>query len=61
MARGYTAASYRRLVASLRRARPGLALSTDLIVGFPGETERDFRKTVELVEELRFSSVFAFK
>jgi len=61
MARGYTVGEYRRLVAALRRARPGLALSTDLIVGFPGETEDDFRRTLELVEETGFASLFAFK
>ena len=61
MGRGYTAASYRDLVAELRAARPDIALSTDLIVGFPGETEEDFRATVELVREIRFGSFFAFK
>jgi tRNA-2-methylthio-N6-dimethylallyladenosine synthase len=47
-------------VAQLRRARPGLALSTDIIVGFPGETEEDFQCTLELVREVRFASVYAF-
>ena len=61
MARGYTVESYRRLAGSLREARQDLALSTDLIVGFPGETEEDFRGTMDLVRELCFSSVFAFK
>ena len=61
MARGYTADEYRRLAGALRRARPDLALSTDLIVGFPGETEEEFQRTLELVAELRFASVFAFK
>ena len=61
MGRGYTAAAYRELVARLRQARPDLAISTDLIVGFPGETEDDFAATLGLVEELRFSSIFAFK
>jgi tRNA-2-methylthio-N6-dimethylallyladenosine synthase len=60
MGRGYTRAEYLDLVAQLRRARPGLALSTDLIVGFPGETEEDFRATLELVSEVRFASVYAF-
>jgi tRNA-2-methylthio-N6-dimethylallyladenosine synthase len=60
MGRGYTRAEYLDLVAQLRRARPGLALSTDLIVGFPGETEEDFRLTLELVREVRFASVYAF-
>ena len=61
MGRGYTAAEYRELVARLREVRPDLALSTDLIVGFPGETEEEFAATLRLVEELRFSSIFAFK
>lgn len=61
MGRGYTVEEYRALVADLRAARPDLALSTDLIVGFPGETEEDFQATRELVEETRFGSFFAFK
>jgi tRNA-2-methylthio-N6-dimethylallyladenosine synthase len=61
MARGYTVDAYRRLAAALRAARPDLALSTDLIVGFPGESEDDFQRTMDLVRELCFSSVFAFK
>ena len=61
MGRGYEVALYRELVVRLRDARPDLALSTDLIVGFPGETEDDFRETLRLVEETRFSQVFAFK
>jgi tRNA-2-methylthio-N6-dimethylallyladenosine synthase len=60
MGRGYTRAEYLELVAQLRRARPGLALSTDLIVGFPGETEEDFQATMALVSEVRFASVFLF-
>ncbi|HVR29701.1 MAG TPA: tRNA (N6-isopentenyl adenosine(37)-C2)-methylthiotransferase MiaB [Thermoanaerobaculia bacterium] len=61
MGRGYTAADYRRLAHSLRAARPGLALSTDVIVGFPGESDDDFVATLSLIEELRFACVFAFK
>ena len=61
MGRGYTRREYLDLVAQLRRARPDLALSTDLIVGFPGETEEDFERTLELVREVRFAVVFAFK
>jgi tRNA-2-methylthio-N6-dimethylallyladenosine synthase len=60
MGRGYTRAEYLDLVAQLRRARPGLALSTDIIVGFPGETEDDFQCTLELLREVRFASVYAF-
>ena len=61
MGRGYEMALYRELVGRLREARPDLALSTDLIVGFPGETEEDFQETLRLVEETRFSQVYAFK
>jgi tRNA-2-methylthio-N6-dimethylallyladenosine synthase len=61
MGRGYSRAEYLELVARLRAARPRLALSTDLIVGFPGETEEDFGQTLELVEAVRFASVYAFK
>ncbi|HEX9944057.1 MAG TPA: tRNA (N6-isopentenyl adenosine(37)-C2)-methylthiotransferase MiaB [Thermoanaerobaculia bacterium] len=61
MGRGYTRSEYLDLVAQLRRARPDLALSTDLIVGFPGETEDDFQQTLDLVREVRFAVVYAFK
>ena len=61
MGRGYTRDEYVALAAGLRRARPDLALSTDLIVGFPGETEEDFARTLELVREVGFSAVYAFK
>ena len=61
MGRGYTRTEYLDLVSQLRRARPDLALSTDLIVGFPGETEEDFEQTLELVREVRFALTYAFK
>jgi tRNA-2-methylthio-N6-dimethylallyladenosine synthase len=60
MGRGYTIGEYDDLVESLRRARPDLALSTDIIVGFPGETEAEFEATLELIRRTRFSSIFAF-
>jgi tRNA-2-methylthio-N6-dimethylallyladenosine synthase len=60
MGRGYTRGEYLGLVNQLRGARPGLALSTDVIVGFPGESEDDFAQTMELVREVRFSTLFAF-
>lgn len=60
MGRGYTRAEYLDLVRQLREARPGLALSTDLIAGFPGETEDEFRQTLELIQEVRFSTLYAF-
>ncbi len=57
MRRGYTNAQYRRLVEKIRVTVPGVALTTDLIVGFPGETPEQFERTRELVEELRFDKV----
>jgi tRNA-2-methylthio-N6-dimethylallyladenosine synthase len=61
MERGYNADEYLRLVERLRTAVPDLALSTDIIVGFPGETERDFEATLELMRAVRFDSAFMFK
>lgn len=61
MGRGYETALYRDLVSQLRDARPDLALSTDIIVGFPGETEDDFQQTLDILAETRFSQVYAFK
>jgi tRNA-2-methylthio-N6-dimethylallyladenosine synthase len=61
MNRRHTADDYRRIVDRLRSARPDLALSTDLIVGHPGETEDDFQATVDLVEEIQFAQTFSFK
>jgi tRNA-2-methylthio-N6-dimethylallyladenosine synthase len=61
MRRRHTAATYFDLVDRLRAAVPGLALSTDLIVGFPGETEADFDLTLDLVRRVRFHSLFSFK
>jgi len=61
MGRGYEIAGYHELVRSLRSARPSIAISTDLIVGFPGESEEDFEATLELVRSVRFSALFAFR
>ena len=61
MNRRHTADDYRRIVERLRAARPDLALSSDFIVGFPGETERDFEATLALVEEIGFAQAFSFK
>jgi tRNA-2-methylthio-N6-dimethylallyladenosine synthase len=61
MNRRHTAADYRRIVERLRTARPDLALSTDLIVGFPGESDDDFRATIDLVSEIGFAQAFSFK
>jgi tRNA-2-methylthio-N6-dimethylallyladenosine synthase len=60
MRRTYDRERYLRLVAKLRAAIPDLALGTDLIVGFPGETEDDFQQTLELVETVRYDSAFTF-
>jgi tRNA-2-methylthio-N6-dimethylallyladenosine synthase len=61
MNRRHTADDYRRIVDLLRAARPDLALSSDFIVGFPGETERDFAATLALVENVGFAQAFSFK
>ncbi len=61
MNRRHTAEDYRRLVERIRRARPDIALSSDFIVGFPGETESDFVATLELAKEIGFASTFFFK
>ncbi len=61
MLRRYDRVRYLDVVAALRRALPGIALSTDVIVGFPGETEEDFRETVSLVEVVGFDDAFTFK
>ncbi|MBI3147518.1 MAG: tRNA (N6-isopentenyl adenosine(37)-C2)-methylthiotransferase MiaB [Betaproteobacteria bacterium] len=60
MKRGYTALEYKSLVRKLRAARPDLSLTTDFIVGFPGETDADFEKTLALATELRFDGSFNF-
>ncbi len=61
MNRGYTRQRYLARVAGIREACPGIALSTDIIVGFPGETEEDFRQTLDLIREVEYDSLFAFK
>jgi len=61
MNRGHTADAFRRLVARLRAARPDIALSSDFIVGFPGESDADFERTMDLVREIGFAQAFSFK
>jgi tRNA-2-methylthio-N6-dimethylallyladenosine synthase len=61
MNRKHTSAFYRRLIERLRRARPDLALSTDFIVGFPGEDDGDFEATLRLAEDVGFAQAYAFK
>ena len=60
MKRGYTVLEYKSLVKKLRAARPDISLSTDFIVGFPGETEEDFEKTMKLIDEVGFDASFSF-
>jgi tRNA-2-methylthio-N6-dimethylallyladenosine synthase len=61
MGRGYSVGSYLGLIDELREARPELALSTDFIVGFPGESDLEFEESLALIEEVQFASIFAFK
>ncbi len=61
MNRGHTAEDYLRLVARIRAARPDIALSGDFIVGFPGETDADFRATLDLVREVKYAGAYSFK
>jgi len=60
MKRGYTTLEYKQKVRRLREVRPDLSLSSDFIVGFPGETETDFQATMQLIEELGFDHSFSF-
>lgn len=61
MNRRHTAAEYLALIERIRAARPDIALSGDFIVGFPGETDRDFEDTLKLVEDVRYAQAFSFK
>ena len=61
MNRGYTRAHYLDLIAALRDAEPAMAFSTDVIVGFPGETEADFEATVEMIGRVGYDNVFVFR
>ena len=61
MNRKHTAAEYLDIIARLREARPDIAISGDMIVGFPGETEADFEATMELVRQVDYASCFSFK
>jgi len=61
MGRGHTAAQYRDLVRAAREAIPGLAVTTDAMVGFPGETEEEFEQTLALFEKVRYDQAFMFK
>ena len=60
MKRGYTTLEYKSVIRKLRAARPDLSLSSDFIVGFPGETDEDFEKTMKLINEVGFDTSFSF-
>jgi tRNA-2-methylthio-N6-dimethylallyladenosine synthase len=60
MKRNYTAMEYRSIVRRLRAVRPDISISSDFIVGFPGETEADFEQTMKLVDDVRFDGSFSF-
>ena len=60
MNRHYDAEKYWKIVEKLRTAQPKIEISTDIIVGFPGETEEDFQQTLEFVERMRYSFAFMF-
>jgi tRNA-2-methylthio-N6-dimethylallyladenosine synthase len=61
MHRAYTVEKYLDIVRNIREARPGISITTDIIVGFPGETESDFEQTCELVQEIQFDNAFVFR
>jgi hypothetical protein len=60
MKRGYTAMEYKSTVRKLRAIRPDMAMSSDFIVGFPGETEADFAKMMKLIDDVQFDNSFSF-
>jgi tRNA-2-methylthio-N6-dimethylallyladenosine synthase len=61
MGRGYARGAYLELAARLRKEVPDLVLTTDILIGFPGETEKDFRLTLELMEQVRFDDAFTYR
>lgn len=60
MKRGYTSDQYREIIAKVKKARPSVAIASDFIVGFPGETEEDFQDTLRLVDDIGFDGSFSF-
>jgi tRNA-2-methylthio-N6-dimethylallyladenosine synthase len=60
MKRGHTAIEYKSKIRNLKKIRPGISISSDFIIGFPGETEKDFNDTVNLIEEIGFDKSFSF-
>lgn len=61
MNRGYTREAYLEKISLLRHLMPDIALSTDVIVGFPGETEKDYQETISLLDEIHFTNIFSFR
>ncbi|MBI4370473.1 MAG: MiaB/RimO family radical SAM methylthiotransferase [Elusimicrobia bacterium] len=61
MRRNYTTKEYRSIIKNLRSAMPGISLTTDIVAGFPGETEDDFKASLDIVEELEFNFAYCFK
>ena len=57
MKRGHTALEYKAKIRKIQEARPGISLSSDFIIGFPGETDQDFEKTVELIQSIGFAAI----
>ncbi len=60
MKRGHTAIEYKSIIRKLRKARPSITISSDFIIGFPGETEEDFNKTIKLIKEVGFDHSYSF-
>ena len=60
MKRGHTALEFKSIVKKLRKHRPDISISSDFIVGFPGETDKDFQDTIEFVTEIGFDQSFSF-
>jgi tRNA-2-methylthio-N6-dimethylallyladenosine synthase len=61
MNRGYTVEEYMQKVDHLRKIRPLISITSDIIVGFPGETQNDYQETIDMMEKIRFDSIFSFK
>jgi len=60
MKRGYTVLEYKNIISKLRKVRPGISISSDFIIGFPGETEKDFKDTINIINDVKFDQSFSF-
>jgi tRNA-2-methylthio-N6-dimethylallyladenosine synthase len=60
MKRGYTILEYKSIIKKMKAVRPGISISSDFIVGFPGETEEDFEQLMKLVKEVKFDNSYCF-